>query len=110
LDAARNPTFPVDYQTRLTGGVLPTTWMGRLVATIMASALAVAGVFFVAFALTAAAVIATIIALRVWWILRKSRMQRDDHVIEGSYSVESEQNEQIPFSKFRHETDSRATK
>ena len=89
---------------------MPTTWMGRLVATIAAGALAVAGLFFIAFALAAAAVIAVIVALRVWWIFRKSRLQRDNDVIEGSYSVESEQNELIPSSKIRHDSDARAMK
>ena len=100
----------MNYQTRLTGSVVPTTWMGRLVATIAAGALAVAGLFFIAFALVAAAVIAALIALRVWWIFRKSRMQRDDDVIEGSYSVESEPNELIASSKIRRDSDARATK
>jgi len=81
-----------------------------LVATIAAGAIAVAGLFFVAFALVAAAVIAALIALRVWWIFRKSRMQRDNDVIEGSYSIESEPNDQLPSSKIRHESDARATK
>ena len=100
----------MNTQTRLPGSVIPTTWMGRLVATIAAGALAVAGLFFIAFALVAVAVIAAIVALRVWWIFRKSRMQRDDHVIEGSYSVESEQTELIPSSEIRHDSDARAMK
>ena len=98
----------MNYQTRLTGSVVPTTWIGRLVATIAAGALAVAGLFFIAFALVAAAIIAAIVALRVWWIFRKSRMQRDADVIEGSYSVESEQNDPLPSSKIRHESDTHA--
>ena len=98
----------MNTQTRIAGNVVPTTWMGRLVATIAAGALAVAGLFFIAFALAATAVIAVIVALRVWWIFRKSRLQRDADVIEGSYSVESEQNEQLPSSKIRRESDSHA--
>ena len=83
--------------------------MGRLVATITAGALAVAGLFFIAVALAAAVVIAAIIALRVWWIFRKSRMQQDVDVIEGSYSVEPEQSELILRSKIRHDSNARAT-
>jgi len=100
----------MNYHIRLPGSVVPTTWMGRLVATIAAGALAVAGLFFIAFALAAAAVIAAIVAMRVWWMFRKSRMQRDDDVIEGSYSVESEPNELIASSKIRRDSDARATK
>jgi predicted lipid-binding transport protein (Tim44 family) len=66
--------------------------MGRLIATIVAASLAVAGLFFVAFALVAAVVLASIVAVRIWWVVRKLRTQRDKDVIEGSYSIESEKN------------------
>ena len=88
----------MNNQTRIAGNAFPTTWIGRLVATIAAVALAVAVLFFLAIALIAATVIVAIVALRIGWMVRKSHAQRDDDVIEGSYSIESEQTEQIPSS------------
>jgi hypothetical protein len=71
--------------------------MGRLLTTIIAAALAVVGLFFVAFAVIAAAVLAAIFAIRIWWIIRKARVQRDKDIIEGSYSIEAEQIQRVPF-------------
>ena len=82
----------MNHQTRIPANLLPTTWMGRLIAAIVVASLAVAGLFFLAFALVAAAVLASIVAVRIWWLLRKLRTQRDKDVIEGSYSIESEKN------------------
>lgn len=71
--------------------VLPTSWIGRLIAVLLAIALAVAGLFFIAFALMAAAIVAAVVAARMWWVFRKLRAQRNAQVIEGAYSVELEQ-------------------
>ena len=48
------------------------------------------GLFFVAFALIAAAVAAAMVIARIWWVSRKLRAQGDMDVIEGSYSIEAE--------------------
>lgn len=80
----------MNYQSRISASLLPTTWIGRLIATIVAASVAVVGLFFLAFALVAAALLATIVAVRIGWLLRKLRMQRNKDVIEGSYSIESE--------------------
>ena len=77
-------------QTRIPAGVIPATWLGRLVATLIAVGLAVIGLFFLAFALIAAALLATLMIARIWWIARKLRARRDAGVIEGSYVVEAE--------------------
>ena len=71
--------------------VLPTSLIGRLIAALLAIALAVAGLFFIAFALVAAAMVAAVVAARMWWVFRKLRTQQNAQVIEGIYSVESEQ-------------------
>jgi hypothetical protein len=42
------------------------------------------------FALVAAALIATLVIARVWWIARKLRGRRDAGAIEGTYSVEAD--------------------
>jgi hypothetical protein len=78
-------------QPRITARIFPATLIGRLIALCIAIGLAVVGLFFVAFALVAAALTAAIVAVRVWWVLRKLRARRDLGVIEGSYSVEVDQ-------------------
>jgi hypothetical protein len=79
----------MNHQTRIPPGIIPTTWLGRVSATLVAAGLAVVGLFFLAFALVAAALIAGIVIVRIWWALRKVRAQREAGVIEGSYSVET---------------------
>ena len=75
--------------------VLPASWVGRVIATLMAVTLAVIGFFFVAFALIAAAIVAAVVAARMWWVFRKLRAQQNAQVIEGAYSVEVEQTQAI---------------
>lgn len=80
----------MNSQTQIPGNILPASWLGRVIATLVAASVAVVGLFFFAFALVAAAVLAIIVAVRIWWVSRKLRARRDQDVIEGSYSVESE--------------------
>ncbi|MCE9642586.1 MAG: hypothetical protein K8S22_20910 [Betaproteobacteria bacterium] len=80
----------MNSQTQIPGNILPATWVGRVIATLVAASIAVVGLFFFVFALVAAAVLAIIVAARIWWVSRKLRAQRDQDVIEGSYSVERE--------------------
>jgi uncharacterized membrane protein len=69
--------------------IVPTTLLGRIVFTLIALSLVVIGLFFLAFALIAAAIVATIVGIRLWWIRRKIQTT-DSTVIEGTYSVDSE--------------------
>ena len=80
----------MNYKTRIPAGILPASWPGRLLATLVAAGLAVVGFFFLVVALIAAAVIAAVVIARIWWIVRKLRARRDAGVIEGTYSVEAE--------------------
>jgi len=75
------------YQKQISAGVLPASWVGRLIAALIAASLALVGLFFIAFALVAAGVLAAVVAVRIWWVIRRLRAQRDSNVIEGSYSV-----------------------
>lgn len=81
----------MNHQSQIRTNILPATWVGRVITILIATALAVVGLFFVAFALIAVAVLAAIVAVRMWWIFRKLRAQQDKDVIEGAYSIESEQ-------------------
>jgi predicted lipid-binding transport protein (Tim44 family) len=79
------------YNARISTQFLPATWYGRLFAALIAVALAVIAVFFVAFALIAGMTVAALIAGRLWWLRRKLRARQDEGIIEGSYTVESAQ-------------------
>ena len=78
-------------RTHIRINILPATWYGRLFAALLAAVLVVVAVFFVAFALIAAITVAALVAIRIWWVRRKLRAQRDKDIIEGTYSVESAQ-------------------
>jgi predicted lipid-binding transport protein (Tim44 family) len=54
-------------------------------------ALAVAAFFFLTVALVVGTVLAAVIAVRVWWVLRRVRAQREAAAaLEGEYSVVGE--------------------
>ncbi len=69
---------------------VPTTLLGRIVSALVTLALIVSGFFFLIAALIGGAIVATVVLARIWWISRKLRARRDDGVIEGTYTVESE--------------------
>ena len=74
-------------QARIPPGIIPRTLLGRVVAALIATSVAVVGLFFLMFALIAASVLAAVVIVRMWWLSRKLRAQRNANVIEGSYSV-----------------------
>ena len=86
----------MNHQTQIPPRFLPSTWVGRVIAAVVAASLAVVGLFFITFALIVAGVFAAVVAIRIWWVIRKLRAQRDNDVIEGSYSVASEQALPVP--------------
>jgi hypothetical protein len=91
-----NPMQPaMNERMRTSAGIVPRTWLGRLLSLLVAGTLAIAGFFFLMFALIAAAIIAACVIARLWWISRKLRAQRDAGVIEGTYSVETESRRRI---------------
>jgi predicted lipid-binding transport protein (Tim44 family) len=83
-------------QTRIAPGLIPRTLIGRVAAALIAASIAVVGLFFLMFALIAATVLGAIVIVRIWWISRKLRAQRDADVIEGSYSVQVESPPSLP--------------
>ena len=83
-------------QTRVPPGIIPRTLLGRVAAALIATSIAVVGLFFLVFALIAATVLGAVVIARIWWISRKLRAQRDAGVIEGSYSVHVESPPSLP--------------
>lgn len=80
----------MNFRSRVPPGLFPSSMLGRLLAALLTASLAIVGLFFLAFALVAAASIAAVVIARLWWVARKLRAQRDASVIEGSYSVEAD--------------------
>jgi predicted lipid-binding transport protein (Tim44 family) len=68
--------------------VFPQSWIGRLVAALIAGVLFLLAFFFLAAALVAGAIVAAVVILRIMWLIRKVRRQAAEAVIEGAYSVE----------------------
>ncbi len=63
-------------------------WLQRIIVFVMVAAIAVLAFFFLTIALAAGAMIASIAALRWWWLTRKLRASpaRED-TFEGEYVV-----------------------
>ena len=62
-------------------------WLQRVILFILAAIIAVLAFFFLTVALIAGAVLASIIAVRWWWLTRKLKPQAVDQTFEGEYTV-----------------------
>ena len=72
----------------LPGQSSSTPWVQRLLIAALGVGLAIAAVFFLAFALIAGAIVATVIGIRLWWVMRKLRAQtKNTGALEGEYTV-----------------------
>lgn len=63
-------------------------WLHRAGLALVTGAVIVLGFFFLTIALIAGALLATFIALRIWWVMRKFRAaQAAAAPLEGEYTV-----------------------
>jgi predicted lipid-binding transport protein (Tim44 family) len=63
-------------------------WAQRLLIAALGMGLVIAGFFFLVFALLAGALLATVIGIRLWWVMRKLRAEaRNTVALEGEYTV-----------------------
>ena len=75
-------------QRFLSGTGRSTSWLQRVLFILVGTVFAVAAFFFLAVALAAGAVIALVIGIRWWWVLRGIRARaRASEALEGEYSV-----------------------
>ena len=66
----------------------PRTWLARAAFAVLGVAIAVLAFFFLAVAMVVGAVIALVIAVRWWWLVRKVKAARAaSGPIEGEYTV-----------------------
>ncbi len=73
------------------------SWIARLLLTLTTVALVIAGFFFLTVALVAGALIALVISVRLWWVMRKIKRAHADlraaasasekSVVDGEYQV-----------------------
>lgn len=75
--------------------ILPTTWLGRLLATAVAALLLVLAFFFLTFVLVAVGVMILVALVRLLLPTHKTHGQTPGGVIEGEYSIESEEHKPV---------------
>ena len=64
------------------------SWPQRLLIAALGMGLAIAAFFFLVFALVAGAIVATVLGIRFWWVMRKLRAQAENTAaLEGEYTV-----------------------
>ena len=81
MNSTRNPRL-LAFEGR-TGG-----WLQRAMFATLGLLVLVAGFFFLTVALVAGAILALVIAIRVWWVMRRLRAQaRAASPLEGEYTV-----------------------
>lgn len=69
-------------------GRRPVNWIQRVVWAALAALFVVAAFFFITVALVAGAVLALVIGVRWWWILRRLRARaKASSALEGEYHV-----------------------
>lgn len=85
-------------------------WLSRALVTTLGLALglalAVVAFFFLTVALVVGTLLAAVIAVRVWWVLRRARAQREAAAaLEGEYSVVRDGDLHVHSSERRRSND-----
>ena len=63
-------------------------WAQRLLIGALGVGLVVAAAFFLVFALIAGAIVAAVVGIRLWWVMRKLRAQtKNTEALEGEFTV-----------------------
>jgi predicted lipid-binding transport protein (Tim44 family) len=69
----------------------PRTWIGWFVSVVVGLTLIAFAAVFVTAALIAGLVIAAVLLVRVWWLMRKAERARRNTYLSAEYEVESEE-------------------
>jgi predicted lipid-binding transport protein (Tim44 family) len=87
------------------GGVAR-NWLGRVLVTALGLLLAVTAFFFLTVALVVGTLLVAIIAVRVWWVMRRVRAQREaSAALEGDYTVVKDPDPQAHLNARRRSND-----
>lgn len=77
-----------DTETRFfSSRVSGQNWLQRAVLFVLAATILILAFFFLTIALVAGAVLASVIAVRWWWLTRNLKPQAVDQTFEGEYTV-----------------------
>jgi len=63
------------------------SFLERVLLGVAAVGVLILGFFFLTVALAAGAILAAVILVRAWWIMRKLRSAHRDDIIEGEYRI-----------------------
>jgi predicted lipid-binding transport protein (Tim44 family) len=75
------------------------TWLARILVTTVGLVLAVVAFFFLTVALVVGALLVAIIAVRVWWALRRIRSeQQASAALEGEYTIVRDRGAHAPLN------------
>jgi hypothetical protein len=81
-------------------------WLARVLVTAAGLVVAVAAFFFLTVALVVGALIVAIIAVRVWWVMRRIRAQQQAAgPLEGEYTIVKEGDPRGPVNARRQSND-----
>jgi hypothetical protein len=98
-----NPKDPLLLTYSGSGG---RNWLARVLVTAAGLVVAVAAFFFLTVALVVGALIVAIIAVRVWWVMRRIRAQREAAgPLEGDYTIVKDGDARAPLNARRQSND-----
>ena len=82
---------------QLASGNRGVSWPQRVLLTLLGAGVIVVGFFFLTLALAAGAILAAVIGMRVWWIMRRLRTASTASApLEGQYSVVEQSSPEEP--------------
>jgi predicted lipid-binding transport protein (Tim44 family) len=87
-------------------GSVGRNWLARILVTTVGIVLAVLAFFFLTVALVVGTLLVAIIAVRVWWALRRVRSaQQASAALEGEYTIVKDRDAHAPVSGRRRSND-----
>ena len=80
-------------------GFLPTSWLGRIAAGLLASALILLSIVIFSIFLVVALALMLFVTARIWWIGRRALRGDTSGVIAADYQIENTELESCPELK-----------
>jgi predicted lipid-binding transport protein (Tim44 family) len=81
-------------------------WLSRVLVTALGLVVAVTAFFFLTVALVVGTLLVAIIAVRVWWVMRRVRAQREaSAALDGEYTIVKDADAHAPLNARRRSND-----
>jgi predicted lipid-binding transport protein (Tim44 family) len=101
-----DPRDPRDPLLLTYSGSTGHNWLARVLITAAGLFVAVTAFFFLTVALVVGALVVAIIAVRVWWVMRRIRAQQEaSGPLEGDYTIVKESDARGPVNARRQSND-----